>query len=138
MNLVEPMVASVLFIGAATGSLQLQLLATAADGADERLQAALDRAEAELQAAELLLRRRAQAGADRHRPCPDVARLWAALLAEQPVAPGLTRSQEVEPAADPPRLRLRVAAEGLGEPRERHYSPAAYAACAPEGGDATP
>jgi hypothetical protein len=137
MNLVEPMVASLLFMGAATGSLQLQLLATAADAADERLQAALDRAEAELQAAELLLRRRALAGDDRGRPCHEVVRLWAALLADQAAAEGLTRSQEVEAASDPPRLRLRVAAAGLPTPRERHYSPAAYAACALEASDAS-
>ncbi len=138
MNLVEPMVASLLFVGAATGSVQLHLLASAADAADTRLQSVLDRVEAELQAAELLLRQRARSGVDGGHSCAAVAQAWAALLAAQPVAEGVQRQQGVEAGVEPPLLRLQVAAPGLPRPRERRYSPAAFAACALEAGDGLP
>lgn len=123
MSLLELLTGSVVFAMAAGSSLQLWALAAAATQAQERQQQGMDAADASLLRAEAALRRLAPSAGD----CTAAADRLMGELSATPVASGLARHLERSVGGDG--VVLRLAVEGVAEPRQRLYVPAALGLC---------
>lgn len=124
MNLLEVLLAGVLFFGSSTASLLIWSRAVAALDADARRGALLEGLEAELQAAESRLREAALSQAP-GLPCQQRQRQLLAALDRDPAAGGVTRQLEGDASAAA--VRLLLGAEGLE--RRRSYQAAAFGGC---------
>jgi hypothetical protein len=127
MSLPEVLVASCLLLGCLSGSLQLWAFAVGISTSEEHRQLLRERVEAELIGSESRLRHHSRAlspAAD----CLAQGRSLLAALAARPVPGGLRRQLRLEDEG--PLLAIRVDAEGLAEPRQRLWSPAAFGLCA--------
>lgn len=127
MNLVETLLATVVFTASAAASLQLWGLAAVATARHDRLQDLVDRADAELMAVDLRLRRQARA---------EAAPLDCVAAAEQLVALALPAStddavsrQVALGGEGNAQVVVTVLVQELDQPRRRLYSPAAMNLC---------
>ncbi len=126
MSLMEVTVASCLLLGALSGSLQLWASAVGMGSSEERRQLLRERVEAELIGSEARLRFHSRAlhpSAD----CLAQGRSLQAALAAYPLPEGLRRQLRLQDEG--PLLEVSVDAEGLQEPRQRLWSPAAFGLC---------
>jgi hypothetical protein len=135
MSLTEVLVAACLLLGALSGSLQLWAFAVAMGSDEERRQLLRERVEAELISSEARLRLRSRA-LPPSGDCLAQARSLQAALAAYPRPEGLRRELRLQDEG--PLLEVSVDAEGLGEPRQRLWSPAAFGLCATADPPATP
>jgi hypothetical protein len=126
MSLTEVLVASCLLLGCLSGSLQLWSFAVGMGGSEERRQLLRERVEAELVGSEARLRLHSRA-LPPSGDCLAQGRSLQAALAAYPLPEGLRRQLRLQDEG--PLLEVNVDAEGLGEPRQRLWSPAAFGLC---------
>jgi hypothetical protein len=135
MSLTEVLVASCLLLGCLSGSLQLWAFAVGMGSSEERRQLLRERVEAELISSEARLRLHSRAlppAGD----CLAQGRSLQAALADYPMPEGLRRQLRLQDEG--PLLEVSVDAEGLGEQRQRLWSPAAFGLCATAASPAVP
>lgn len=128
MNLVEVVLAGVLFTVSAGSSLQIWSLVSLGVAQEERRQQLADRLEGELVGLEALLRSQAR----RMLPVPTCgasAATLQALLAARTPAVGVQRQLRLLPEEDG--LLVELTAEGFPLRRQRLYVPAALGLCVP-------
>lgn len=130
MNLIEPVVASLVFCGVATTSLQIWSLGLAATQAQQQRQSLQDRIDGEVIASESWLRQQPRPSAPP--PCAQVVPQLAASLGAVASAEGVQR--QVEASSDGQALLVRVVGQMADTRRERLLHPAALGLCGAEGG----
>ena len=126
MSLTEVLVASCLLLGALSGSLQLWAFAVGMGSIEERRQLLREQVEAELIGSEARLRRLSRALSPSG-DCQAQGRALQAALDAHPMPEGLRRQLRLQ--EEGLLLEVSVDAEGLGEPRQRLWSPAAFGLC---------
>jgi len=135
MSLTEVLVASCLLLGALSGSLQLWAFTVGMGSEEERRQLLRERVEAELIGSEARLRLLSRA-LPPSGDCHAQGHSLQAALAASPVPEGLRRQLRLQDEG--PMLEVSLDAEGLGEPRQRLWSPAAFGLCATAAAPAAP
>lgn len=129
MNLIEPLVASLVFCGVASASLQVWSLGLAAAQSQQQRQSLQDRIDGELIASEAWLRQQPRPTAPP--PCAQVAPQLAASLGALPPAEGVQR--QVDASADGQTLLLQVVGPVADTSRMRVLHPATLGLCGVEG-----
>ncbi|MCS5700662.1 hypothetical protein NZK32_16595 [Cyanobium sp. FGCU-52] len=130
MNLIEPLVASLVFCGVASASLQIWALGLEAGQTQQQLQSLHDRIDGELIASESRLRQLPRPSAPP--PCSQLVPQLVASLEMGAPAEGLQR--QVEASADGQALLVRVVGPTEDASRVRLLHPAALGLCGAEGG----
>jgi hypothetical protein len=126
VNLIEVLMATLLFSVSAGSSLQIWSLISVGMVQEERRQVLADRLESELAALEATLRLQSRQ-ALQPPPCGNAATSVQALLSSRPSAEGVQRRLTLLPANDG--LVLELAIEGLPVRRQRLLLPAALGLC---------
>ena len=129
MNLLEAVMASVLFAGSACGSARICALATASVAQDEHHQQLLEQTDAALAVVEATLRQQPRPPLPLAN-CPLQTQRLAAVVSLLPVPTGLAR--RLGPSEAGTQLVVTLEAAGLAQPRTRLYSPAALGLCSQE------
>lgn len=127
MNLLEVLLAGVLFFGSASASLLLWSRALATLQADARRGEQMEMLEGALLATESRLRDPALLPAPGGESCGQLERRLAQALEGAPAPLGVTRTLEASLAGGPLRLRLSLD----DQQRERSFEPAAFGGCTP-------
>ena len=135
MNLIEVLLAALLFSLSAGSSLQIWSLVAMGVTQEERRQRLADRLEGELAALEASLRLQSRQTLQAP-PCGNSATTLQTMLSSRPSSQGVERRLTLLPAEDG--LLLELAIEGLPHRRQRLLLPAALGLCQSPAAEAAP